>query len=127
MFSETVYSRGATKSATDYASNLRKKRKKNLKSPHNVERKEFTGGTDNFVGRRGRVSGNNPHIVPDEQPITVCFRGFRRLICVLESRYEIPSHHGITDAVLPKLHDSVKKIKRFRELILIKKKNLSLS
>ncbi|XP_051809821.1 zinc finger BED domain-containing protein 4-like [Acanthochromis polyacanthus] len=46
----------------------------------------------------------------DDQPLSVVKNlGLRHLLCILELRYEIPSHTHITDTVLPKLHDFVKK------------------
>lgn len=102
----------ATKSTTYNTSNFRK----HLKSPHNAEWKEFTRGTGNFSGHDAGESeekwpeGTRTLSWVSCPSLSVADGlGFRRLICVLESRYEIPSRHIITDMVLPKLHESVKK------------------
>ncbi|XP_038160178.1 zinc finger BED domain-containing protein 4-like [Cyprinodon tularosa] len=67
------------------------------------------------------MSRDNPHamkitealtqyIALDDQPLSVVENiGFRRLLSVLEPRYEIPSRQYITDRELPKLYDLVKR------------------
>ena len=48
-------------------------------------------------------------ITLDDQPLSVVDNvGFRRLLKVLEPRYEIPSRLYITDLMLPKVYDKVK-------------------
>lgn len=120
----------ATKSTTYNTSNFRK----HLKSPHNAEWKEFTRrGTGNVVDRRGRVGRKCPEATRTLswlscQSLSVADGlGFRRLICVLESRYDIPSRHNITDMVLPKLHESGKKKKPTSANFFSSKKNSPLT
>lgn len=49
------------------------------------------------------------HIALDDQPFSVVDNvGFRRLLSILEPRYDIPSRHHITDKALPKLRNFVK-------------------
>ena len=117
-------SRGGTISTAYNTSNLIK----HLKSQHDAEYKEFTRDTDKrqptlqqTLAKREKMSRDNPravkitdalaeYIALDDQPLSVVDNlGFRRLLCILEPRYEIPSRTHITDTVLPKLHDFVKK------------------
>lgn len=107
----------ATKSTTFNTSNVRK----HLKSPHNAEWKEFTRGTGAGESEEKCPEATRTLSWVSCQSLSVADGlGFRRLICVLESRYEIPSRHIVTDMVLPKLHESEKK-KHFRKLLFIKK------
>lgn len=49
-------------------------------------------------------------ITLDDQPLSVVENvGFRRLLSTLEPRYEIPSRSYITDVMVPKLFEDVKK------------------
>lgn len=49
-------------------------------------------------------------IALDDKPLSVAENeGFRRLLSTLEPRYEIPSRPYITDVMVPKLFDEVKK------------------
>ncbi len=117
-------SRGGTKSTTYNTSDLIQ----HLKSQHKAEYKEFTCDTDKLqqtlqqtLAKREKMSRDNPraikitdalaeYIALDDQPLSVVDNlGFRRLLCILEPRYEIPSRTHITNTVLPKLHDFVKK------------------
>lgn len=101
---------------------------KHLKAKHPAEYREFTSTTverqptlEQMLAKREKMSRDNPralkitdalaeYIALDDQPLSVVDNlGFRRLLCILEPRYEIPSRNHITDTVLPKLHDFTKK------------------
>ena len=48
-------------------------------------------------------------IALDDQPLSVVDNmGFRRLLNILEPRYEVPGRRYITETMLPNLHDFVK-------------------
>lgn len=116
-------SRGGTKSTGYNTSNLIK----HLKSQHEAEYKEFT--CDNkrqptlqqMLAKRKKMSRDKPRVVKitealaeyialDDQPLSVVDNvGFQSLLCILEPRYEIPSCTHITDTVLLKLRNFVKK------------------
>lgn len=117
-------SRGGTKASTFNTSNLIK----HLKTRHEGQYKEFAASSgrqqptlQQTLERREKMSNDNPKaakitqaltqfIALDDQLLSVVDNmGFRRLLGVLEPRYEIPSQRHITDTVLPKMHEFVKK------------------
>lgn len=56
--------------------------------------------TQNFSCAAGTRGAHIKYIALDDQPVTA--------VSVLELRYEIPSHHHVTDTVLTKQHDTNK-------------------
>ncbi|XP_038157148.1 zinc finger BED domain-containing protein 4-like [Cyprinodon tularosa] len=122
---KSKFSRGGTNPNSYNTSNLIK----HLKTQHDAEYKEFShsGGKlqqptlPQMLKKREKMSRDNPHamkitealtqyIALDDQPLSVIEDiGFRRLLSVLEPRYEIPSRQYITDRELPKLYDFVKR------------------
>uniref|UniRef100_A0A8C5MY44 BED-type domain-containing protein n=1 Tax=Leptobrachium leishanense TaxID=445787 RepID=A0A8C5MY44_9ANUR len=123
-------SRGGSKISSFNTSNLIK----HLKMKHKAEYGEFVEASNSNAGRstqqltlqetfsrREKMARENPRavkitealsqfIVLDDQPLSLVDNmGFRRFINILEPRYEIPSRRYITDVMLPKIHDAVKK------------------
>ncbi|PIO29669.1 hypothetical protein AB205_0145900, partial [Aquarana catesbeiana] len=120
-------SRGGTKISSYNTSNLIK----HLKLKHKSEHGEFTAiGSSSSTqqptlqqtfARREKLLRDHPRavqitealtqfIILDDQPLSIVENmGFHRFPNVLEPKYDIPSRHYITDIILPKIHDMVKK------------------
>lgn len=119
-------SRGGSKVSSYNTSNLIK----HLKMKHKTEHGEFTAVTSSCtqqltlqqtLARHEKFSMDNPRakkisevvtqfIVLDDQPLSIVDNvGFRRLMNLLEPKYEIPSRRHVTDVMLPQLHNTVKK------------------
>uniref|UniRef100_A0A8C5PW74 BED-type domain-containing protein n=1 Tax=Leptobrachium leishanense TaxID=445787 RepID=A0A8C5PW74_9ANUR len=118
-------SRGGVKVSAYNTSNLIK----HLKLKHKSEYGEFAAGSSSTqqptlqetLARRQKLARDNPRaikitevltqfIVLDDQPLSVVDNlGFRRLLNLLEPKYEIPSRRYVTDVILPQIHDTVKK------------------
>ena len=118
-------SRGGKESTYFNTSNMIK----HQKNYHSAKYTEFTNAsgarlkqptlTDVFQ-KREKMSKDNSRAIKttealthfitlDDQPLSVVDNvGFRRLLEVLEPRYEIPSRLYITDVMLPKVYDKVK-------------------
>ena len=118
-------SRGGKESTYFNTSNMIK----HQKNYHSAKYTEFTNAsgarlkqptlTDVFQ-KREKMSKDNSRAIKitealthfitlDDQPLSVVDNvGFRRLLKVLEPRYEIPSRLYITDLMLPKVYDKVK-------------------
>ncbi|KAL1249064.1 hypothetical protein QQF64_022382 [Cirrhinus molitorella] len=117
-------SRGGKQSISFNTSNLIK----HLKTHHSAKYTEFTNASakpqqrslTEVFQKREKLSKDNPRsikitealthfIALDDQPLSVVDNvGFRRLLGVLEPRYDIPSRPYITDVMLPKVYDEVK-------------------
>lgn len=117
-------SRGGTNSSAYNTSNLIK----HLKNRHNADYQKFTKASHRLsqptlpqtLSRREKMLRDNPRAVKisaaltqfialDDQPLSVLDNvGFRRLLNILEPRYEIPSRNYITDTAIPQLYDFVK-------------------
>lgn len=122
-------SRGGKENTSFNTSNLIK----HLKTHHKAEYTEFANANANANARpqqptlaqvlqkRQTMARDNPravkitealthYIALDDQPLSVVEdEGFRRLLGALEPRYEIPGRHYITDVMMPKVFDEVKK------------------
>ncbi|XP_073722443.1 zinc finger BED domain-containing protein 4-like [Misgurnus anguillicaudatus] len=117
-------SRGGKESTSFNTSNLIK----HLKTHHSAEYAQFSKAKatqqptlTQVLQKREKMSRDNPRalkitegiayfIALDDQPLSVVENtGFRHLLGILEPRYEIPSRHYITDAMLPKVFNDVKK------------------
>jgi len=118
-------SRGGKESTSFNTSNLIK----HLKTHHSAEYSQFRKAKPTpqqptltqVLQKREKMSRDNPRaqkitegiayfIALDDQPLSAVENaGFRHLLGILEPRYEIPSRHYITDAMLPKVFHEVKK------------------
>ncbi|KAK0142029.1 Zinc finger BED domain-containing protein 4 [Merluccius polli] len=117
-------SRGGKESTSFNTSNLIK----HLKTHHSAEYTQFANAKvtrqptlTQVLQKREKMSRDNPRalkitegiayfIALDDQPLSAVENiGFRHLLGILEPRYEISSRHYITDTMLPKVFDEVKK------------------
>lgn len=118
-------SRGGKESTSFNTSNLIK----HLRTHHKPEYADFAKANakpqqptlTQVLEKREKMSRENPRAVKitealthfialDDKPLSVAENeGFRRLLSTLEPRYEIPSRPYITDVMVPKLFDEVKK------------------
>ncbi|XP_026087257.1 zinc finger BED domain-containing protein 4-like [Carassius auratus] len=118
-------SRGGKESTSFNTSNLIK----HLKTHHSAEYTQFSQAKQatqqptltQVLQKREKMSRDNPRalkitegiayfIALDDQPLSAVENiGFRHLLGILEPRYEIPSRHHITTAMLPKVFNDVKK------------------